>query len=139
MQFEVKKIADLNKVAIATLKTFPKNYVYVLKGEMGAGKTTLTKAFAKALKSMDEVTSPTFALINEYLAEDKKSIFHFDFYRIENETEAMDIGVSAYFYSGQYCFIEWAEKIPNLLPENYVVIEIEVSGEKRIIKVTESI
>src|SRR3984885_8559953 len=95
---------------------------------MGAGKTTLIKALCESLGTAEPVTSPTFSIVNEYEGAGNK-IFHFDFYRLKNETEALDMGYEEYFYSGAYCFIEWPEKIPNLLPEHYISIRIEVTDE----------
>jgi len=95
---------------------------------MGAGKTTLIKAICEYLGVTEPATSPTFSIVNEYEGRDER-IFHFDFYRLKNETEALDMGYEEYFYSGAYCFIEWPEKIPNLLPEHYVSIKIEVTGD----------
>lgn len=91
---------------------------------MGAGKTTLIKSLCKALGSNDNITSPTFSIVNEYAGPNK--IYHFDFYRLKNQTEALDIGCEEYFYSGNYCFIEWPEKIPDLLPPHFVRVNIAV-------------
>lgn len=138
MQFEVEKPEELLDTAQLILSQFPACHFFILKGEMGAGKTALTKAFVQVLESEDEAKSPTFSIINEYIRKDGGSIFHFDFYRIKEETEAMDIGIEEYFYSDNYCFVEWPEKIPNLLPENYVEVVIQLSKHKiRHIKVSE--
>ena len=102
--------------------------IFLFYGEMGAGKTTLIKAICEYLGVTEPATSPTFSIVNEYDGRNDK-IFHFDFYRLKNETEALDMGYEEYFYSGAYCFIEWPEKIPNLLPEHYVRIKIEVTGD----------
>ncbi|MDB4927352.1 MAG: tsaE [Mucilaginibacter sp.] len=102
---------------------------------MGAGKTTLIKSLCEALGVAGSVTSPTFAIVNEYAGTNAK-IYHFDFYRLKNQTEALDMGAEEYFYSGNYCFIEWAEKIPDMLPHHYISISIEVlNDEKRKISV----
>ncbi len=93
-------------------------------GKMGAGKTTLIKEICKTLGVEDVVCSPTFAIVNEYNSDEDK-IFHFDFYRLKNIQEAFDIGYEDYFYSGNYCLIEWPEKITELLPQTYVKIQIE--------------
>ena len=100
-------------------------------GEMGAGKTTFIKAVCRQMGVKDNTASPTFSLINEYRTSTGEKIYHFDFYRIKNEAEALDIGVEEYFYSGNYCFIEWPEKIESLLPENCLKVKISVKGEKR--------
>ena len=98
---------------------------------MGVGKTTLIKEMCAALGSHDNVCSPTFAIINEYSTGDDKPIYHFDFYRLKNLDEAYDIGYEEYFYSGDYCFTEWTEKIEALLPERYVRVEITESNGVR--------
>jgi tRNA threonylcarbamoyladenosine biosynthesis protein TsaE len=108
--------------------------VWLFEGEMGVGKTTIIKAICKELKVTDNVQSPTFSLVNEYRTEDGKTCYHFDFYRIKDESEAMDIGYEEYFYSGNYCFVEWPAKIPSLLPAKYLKININfVNPKQRII------
>ncbi len=99
-------------------------------GEMGAGKTTFIKAFCAALGVEDTVSSPTFSIVNEYQST-KGIIYHFDFYRLKNQTEALDLGMEEYLDSGHYCLIEWPEKIPDLLPENYLKINIEVQPDQQ--------
>lgn len=99
-------------------------------GEMGAGKTTFIKAFCAALGVKDTVSSPTFSIVNEYNYPGG-IIYHFDFYRTKNQTEALDLGFEEYLYSGEYCLIEWPEKIPDLLPENYLQINIEVQPDQQ--------
>lgn len=107
-------------------------------GEMGAGKTTFIKAFCAALNVEDTVSSPTFSIVNEYRYPDG-NIYHFDFYRLKNQTEALDLGVEEYLYSGAYCLIEWPEKIPDLLPETYLKINIEVqSNQQRELTITKN-
>ena len=96
---------------------------------MGAGKTTFIQSVCKMLGSGDNVTSPTFALINEYKTDKFLSIFHFDFYRINNIEEAFDLGYEDYLYSGNYCLIEWPEMIESLLPANIVKVKIEVDED----------
>ena len=92
--------------------------VWLFYGEMGAGKTTLIKALCQAWEVEDTVSSPTFALVNEYRTSKGQVVYHFDFYRIEDEEEATDIGLEEYFYSQRYCLVEWPTKIRNLLPES---------------------
>lgn len=99
-------------------------------GEMGAGKTTFIKAFCAALGVKDTVSSPTFSIVNEYHYPEG-IIYHFDFYRLKNQTEALDLGFEEYLYSGEYCLIEWPEKIPDLLPKNYLQINIEVQPDQQ--------
>src|SRR5688500_13654390 len=91
---------------------------------MGSGKTTFIKVIGAALGVTDHMSSPTFSIVNEYLAKDDRKVYHFDFYRIKNEAEAYDIGTEEYFYSGNYCFIEWPEKIPSLIPAERVEVII---------------
>jgi tRNA threonylcarbamoyladenosine biosynthesis protein TsaE len=106
--------------------SFAKNTrIFLFYGDMGAGKTTLIKALCESLGTTEPVTSPTFSIVNEYIGT-KNRIYHFDFYRLKNQTEALDMGYEEYFYSDAYCFIEWPEKIPDLLPANYVSINIKV-------------
>jgi len=102
--------------------------IFLFYGEMGAGKTTLIKSICEYLGTSELATSPTFSIVNEYLMPGGK-LYHFDFYRLKNETEALDMGYEEYFYSGNYCFIEWPEKISGLLPDHFIRINIKVTGE----------
>ena len=102
------------------------NKVILFNGEMGVGKTTLIKQLCKELGVLDATSSPTFSLVNEYETTANQIVYHFDFYRLKNEMEALDMGADDYFYSENWCFIEWAEKIPNLIPEHHSVITIEL-------------
>ncbi len=103
--------------------------IVLMEGEMGAGKTTLTKAVCGLMGAdEDEVTSPTFAIVNEYdISGDL--IYHFDFYRIKNQTEAIDFGLFDYLDSGRWCFMEWSERVASLLPDETVTIRIEMITE----------
>jgi tRNA threonylcarbamoyladenosine biosynthesis protein TsaE len=103
--------------------------VWIFKGEMGAGKTTLIKSLAKALQVADSVSSPTFGIVNEYQTKAKGLLYHFDFYRLDDPMEALDIGIEEYFYSGNYCWLEWAEKIAPFLPERFFHIELALASE----------
>jgi tRNA threonylcarbamoyladenosine biosynthesis protein TsaE len=107
------------------LKSSLKSKIFLFYGEMGAGKTTLIKELCRQLGVTDAVTSPTFSIVNEYQAGPNK-IFHFDFYRLKNQSEALDMGYEEYFYSGAYCFIEWPEMIPDLLPEHFIRVNLAV-------------
>lgn len=128
----IPTINDIPPAAKELLRKFPSHRVFAFYGEMGAGKTTIIKEICRQLGVKEsEMSSPTFALINEYRAADGKPVFHFDFYRIKNETEVFDLGYEDYFYSGNYCFIEWPEKIPNILPHNCVKVLIKIKGGKR--------
>lgn len=125
---------EINNVAELIVAAQP-NKVILFNGEMGAGKTTFIKQLCKTLGVTEATSSPTFSLVNEYETSDNQTIYHFDFYRLKKETEALDMGVDDYLYSGNWCFIEWAEKIANLLPESYSTITIEVQpNNKRLLK-----
>ncbi|MBR5464486.1 MAG: tRNA (adenosine(37)-N6)-threonylcarbamoyltransferase complex ATPase subunit type 1 TsaE [Alistipes sp.] len=119
---------ELREVAEELLSSLDGRTVVALRGEMGAGKTTLIRSVAEVLGACDQVTSPTFALVNQYEGGAGERIFHFDFYRIEDEREAFDLGYEEYFYSGDLCFVEWPEKIEGLLPEELVEVRITVDG-----------
>lgn len=127
-------IKSLGGIAREFIEKFPEQRVFAFYGKMGAGKTTFIQAVCRELGSADNVISPTFALINEYKTDSMHSIYHFDFYRIEDMEEAFDLGYEDYFYSGEYCLIEWPEKIEPLLPENYVEVKIEAlnNGDRNI-------
>lgn len=109
--------------------------VWAFYGEMGAGKTTLIKAVCAALEVKDIVSSPTFSIVNEYITRAGEPVFHFDFYRINSEREALDIGCEEYFYSGNYCFIEWPSRIPDLIPDEHVEVHITEENAQRTIQV----
>ena len=100
--------------------------VFAFNGTMGAGKTTFIKQLCEAMGTEDIVNSPTFAIVNVYEVERKEEVYHFDCYRIKDIREAMDMGTEEYLYSGNYCFIEWAEMIEPLLPDDLVTVDIEV-------------
>lgn len=120
---------DTIHIAIEKILPYLQKYKVVLfNGSMGAGKTTLISTLCKNLGSTDDISSPTFSIVNEYLSNIGK-IYHFDFYRLENIEEAFDIGLEEYLYSENYCFIEWAEKIEELLPNNYLIINISILSE----------
>lgn len=135
MELKVSNLEDLPDVAKKILELAGSNRVFLFYGEMGAGKTTLIKALCNELNVEDTVSSPTFSIVNEYSGSNK-IIYHFDFYRIKNETEAFDLGYEDYLYSEAYCFIEWPEKISNLLPSKFVELKLlQTSENERVIKV----
>lgn len=110
--------------------------VWLFIGDLGAGKTTLIKEICIFLGVNDEVASPSFSIINEYLGK-LTPVYHFDFYRLKSVEEAIDIGVSEYFHSGYYCFIEWPQKIENILPDDLLLVNIEGDdNENRVFKLT---
>lgn len=124
-KYTANSLGDLNSIAKNILTEYKEERIFILEGKMGAGKTTFTKAFCSVLGVEDDVVcSPTFAIVNIYSSKKDEEIYHFDFYRLKREEEAYDLGFEEYLYSGNYCFIEWAEKIPNLLPEHYVKVNI---------------
>jgi len=121
---------EIAKAAEFLLSNLQNQKILLFYGEMGAGKTTFIKAFCAALGVEDTVSSPTFSIVNEYQST-KGIIYHFDFYRLKNQTEALDLGLEEYLDSGNYCLIEWPEKIPDLLPENYVHISLKVRPDQQ--------
>ncbi|MFB9844107.1 tRNA (adenosine(37)-N6)-threonylcarbamoyltransferase complex ATPase subunit type 1 TsaE [Mucilaginibacter ginsenosidivorans] len=131
MELPVKNINEL-RVAAEKLIVFAGNEkIFLFYGDMGAGKTTFIKSLCRCLGVTEQTSSPTFSIINEYQATALK-IYHFDFYRLKKEDEALDMGYEEYFYSGNYCFIEWPEKIAGLLPDHYIRVDINVlnNGER---------
>ena len=124
----ITNLNDLSSVATELLTFANGNKFFVFEGEMAAGKTTLIKEFCTILGVKDVVSSPTFSIVNEY-ASPKGIVYHFDFYRLKNVQEAYDIGYEEYFYSGNYCLIEWPSKVEELLPEKYIKVEITIMGE----------
>lgn len=134
MTIQVKNIDELENAAINILSEFPDDRIFLLYGQMGSGKTTFINALCTQLGVRDHTSSPTFSIVNEYDSTNG-SLYHFDFYRLKNESEALDMGYEEYFYSNNYCFVEWPEKIPNLLPLNTISISIEtIDNHQRIIK-----
>lgn len=133
---EIKfKEKDIKQAARQFVESMGDNTVFAFYGKMGAGKTTFIKAVCEELGVDDAVTSPTFAIVNEYEAAQGRPIYHFDFYRIKKVSEAYDMGCEEYFYSGHPCFIEWPELIEEVLPEETVNVTIEAlpNGERRLI------
>ena len=129
-KIEIESLSELPKVAEAVLEELRGRSVVLFRGPMGAGKTTLISRMAAALGAEDTVTSPTFALVNQYEGEGGRRIYHFDFYRINNVEEALDLGYEEYFYSGELCLVEWPEKIEPLLPEDAMTVTITVGEDE---------
>lgn len=129
-KIEIESLSELPKVAEAVLGELRGRSVVLFRGPMGAGKTTLISRIAAALGAEDTVTSPTFALVNQYEGEGGRRIYHFDFYRINDVEEALDLGYEEYFYSGDLCLVEWPEKIEPLLPEDAMTVTITVGEDE---------
>jgi tRNA threonylcarbamoyladenosine biosynthesis protein TsaE len=124
LQLIINAESELENAARKLMENSGNRKIMAFYGKMGAGKTTFIKALCRILGCTETVTSPTFALVNEYSAEQNEKIFHFDFYRIEKTEEVFDLGYEDYFYSGSYCFIEWPELVEPLLPPETLKIEI---------------
>lgn len=120
--FQSCTLPELPAVARKILDEYPDERVFAFSGDLGAGKTTFIKALCHALGVTEEVTSPSFAIVNEYEAGGIDLIYHFDFYRIKKLEEVLDMGYEEYLFSGNYCFLEWADKIEELLPARCVYI-----------------
>lgn len=138
--FHVNNIEGLAEVSDYLISIRNTADVVAFYGSMGAGKTTLIKDLCHRMGVTDEVNSPTFAIVNEYITEEGESVYHFDFYRIKKLEEAYDIGYENYFYSGHLCLIEWPELIEPLLPEHYVRVDIVLGAtdDERTITITEN-
>lgn len=122
---------ELEKVSSILVDLATEYPVVAFRGDLGAGKTTLIKNMCNLLGLKEAVNSPTFSIVNEYKLVENKSVFHFDFYRLESEDEAYDIGVEDYFYEGNLCLIEWPSKIESLLPEKRIEVYIEIANKGR--------
>lgn len=125
-EINVDSLDGLKEVAEAVVSSLEGRNIVAFCGSMGAGKTTLISAIMEHLGSEDTVTSPTFALVNQYSAANGEAVYHFDFYRINRIDEVFDMGYEEYFYSGDLCLIEWPELIEALLPEDAMVVRIEI-------------
>ena len=124
---EISSLDELDKVAQVVIDSLDGRTVVAFDAPMGAGKTTLISRIAAMLNADDDVASPTFAIVNQY--EGDRTIFHFDMYRIERVEEALDFGCEEYFASGELCLVEWPEKIEPLLPEDTMVVRIEIKSD----------
>lgn len=134
MNIELKTLADLPSAAMKFLEETDNRKVFAFNGQMGAGKTTFIVSLLTAMGVEDIEGSPTYSLVNTYETPAFGKIFHFDLYRLNSEEEAYDIGIEEMLYGGGYCFIEWPDKIPNLLPENTIWTKIQTNenGERTI-------
>ena len=126
----IQNTADLDRAAAEFLEKIGDNTLVAFFAQMGAGKTTFTTAICKALGVTDPVGSPTFAIVNEYMRADGEPMYHFDFYRINKLSEAIEIGLDDYLYSGCLCIMEWPENIEELLPEETLKVEIRINPDQ---------
>jgi tRNA threonylcarbamoyladenosine biosynthesis protein TsaE len=134
MEYTCTAPEELDGIAESMLRQHPNARVFALYGKMGSGKTTFIKSICMKLNVADIAISPSFGIINEYATIDDNMIYHFDFYRIKSLMEFLDLGCEEYLYSGNYCFIEWPEKITDFLPVDFVPVFIEEVGAQRFIK-----
>ena len=134
MEIKIKSIEEIAVAAKEFVTAMGDRKVFAFYGKMGAGKTTFIKAVCEELGVEDVINSPTFAIVNEYVDGKGEPVYHFDFYRIKNLQEVLDIGYEDYVYSGHVCFMEWPELIENLLPDDAVkvTIEEEVDGSRKV-------
>jgi tRNA threonylcarbamoyladenosine biosynthesis protein TsaE len=133
MEILIENESKLKEAALSLLNFAESEKIFLFQGEMGAGKTSLIKSICLQLGMLENVSSPTYSLVNEYVFQ-HGNIYHFDFFRIKNESEAFDLGFEEYLTSGDYCFIEWPEMIPNLWPDSFISIKIveDVEGARKI-------
>lgn len=135
IELKIDSLSELDHVAEQIIENLADRTVVLFRGGMGAGKTTLISRIVAQLGAEDTVTSPTFALVNQYQGSDRL-IYHFDFYRIDRVEEVFDLGYEEYFYSGELCLVEWPEKIEVLIPEDVMTVSIEVDDdESRVFKI----
>ena len=131
---QVRNLEELDSAAAELFRLAGHETVWLFEGGMGAGKTTLIKKLCARMGVLSTVQSPTFSIVNEYVTAEDEVVYHFDFYRLKSETGAMDIGIEEYLDSGNFCFLEWPERIESLLPDRVFLVKIEVdeNGERRI-------
>lgn len=137
--YTINHLSELPQLARELLADYKNERIFAFCAPMGAGKTTFIKVLCETLGVTDTISSPTFSLVNEYHTTDNTKIFHFDFYRIKSVSEAYDMGYEDYFYSNAYCFIEWPERVEELLADNYVKITIRIEQDEQRIFTVEKI
>ena len=130
LEIKYSSLDEINDVADKIISFSNGSKIWLFDGELGVGKTTLIKSICSKLLVEDNVTSPTYTIVNEYRTQKGTVIFHFDFFRLKNEYEAMDIGYEEYFYSGNYCFVEWPRKIKSLIPSEFLNIKITLGANE---------
>lgn len=136
MEIKIQSLEEISSAARQFVESIGERRIFALYGSMGAGKTTFIKAICEELGVEDVITSPTFAIVNEYTTGTGKPLYHFDFYRIKKLDEFYDMGGEDYFGSGNICFIEWPELIEDVLPEEAVIVNIkEVDDGSRLVTV----
>lgn len=136
MKIEINNLNEIESAAKQFVSVIGDKKVFAFYGLMGAGKTTFIKAVCKELGVEETITSPTFAIVNEYKSGSRESIYHFDFYRINKLEEAYDFGYEDYFYSGNICFIEWPELVEPILPMDVAKVQIRESDNgKRVVEI----
>ncbi len=123
----------MQEAARALLESHPGSRIFAFYGPMGVGKTTMIKAICLHLGVSDLVSSPSFPIVNHYVSDKGDPVYHFDFYRINKQEEVYDLGYEDYFYSGNYCFIEWPERVEELLPDDAVVVRMQMHGDQRVV------
>ena len=134
--FNVSTIQELRSVSAFLQEIIDRTKIVLFSGEMGVGKTTLIKEFCRHLGVKDEVSSPTFSLVNEYESA-VGPVYHFDLYRMRSEEELYDIGYEDYFFSGYLCLVEWPEMASGIIPTAHVLVNIRIENDQRIITVTD--
>jgi tRNA threonylcarbamoyladenosine biosynthesis protein TsaE len=135
MQIRIENLTELKAASQAFIKLLKSHNIFAFYGKMGTGKTTFINALLLEMGIKDHTSSPTFSIVNEYLSEVHGTVYHFDFYRIEDEMEALDIGIEDLIYGKEFCFMEWPSKIENLLPENTVSVKISIEDNCRILDI----
>ena len=141
-EFEINSVEELSQVSEYLLSLREESDIVAFYGPMGAGKTTLIKNLCHRMGVTDEVNSPTFAIVNEYVTMEGESVYHFDFYRIKKLEEVYDIGYENYFYSGNLCLLEWPEMIEPLMPEKFIRVDIALANtddSRRIVVLVEEL